>query len=322
MPRPQEVLLSVGCVDRYYFDWIEESCGPIPKHVGVELYRPRPEVLPSNVEWIVASAGSMPQVKDESVDVLFSGQNIEHLSSADLYDFLVEAHRVIKSGGKLVIDSPNRLVTHQMGWRHPEHTVEFSPSEACALVEAAGFRVDSCRGQWLCQNRDGSWLPLFAGSSADPEVLRRSVLAALDPDRSFCWWVEATATAGPINTESLRKTVDQLFERQWTARVNRSPETVGRLEGGRWVIPAGSQGTVYRVGPIPLFKGSVSIRLDCPGTCPFSVRVLREDGTTFASDDVDELIVPETMFGVWIEVFSDSPSTTDCPIGQVLVNQP
>ena len=142
MPKPKAVLLSVGCADRYYFDWVEAACGPIRKHIGVELYRPVPEELPDNVEWVAASASSMPQVKDNSVDVLFSGQNIEHLSADDLYNFLLEAHRVIKSGGKLVIDSPNRLVTQQTGWRHPEHTIEFSPSEARALVEAAGFMVN------------------------------------------------------------------------------------------------------------------------------------------------------------------------------------
>jgi hypothetical protein len=322
MPKPEAVLLSVGCADRYYFEWVEAACGPIAKHVGVELYRPMPEDLPENVEWVSASASSMPQVKDKSVDVLFSGQNIEHLAAVDLYNFLLEAHRVIRSGGKLVIDSPNRLVTHHMGWRHPEHTVEFSPSEARTLVESAGFRVDSCRGQWLCQVPDGTWLPLFAESSSDPEVLRRSVLSALDPDRSFCWWVEATAVADTIDTERIRLTVDQLFENLWTTRVNRSPTTVGRLEHGRWVIPAGSVGSVYRVGPIPLFEGTASIRLEHSDQCQFSLRVLRSDGTTFASDELDELIVPDTMFGVWIDVFSDDPTTIDHTIGQVLVSQP
>jgi SAM-dependent methyltransferase len=320
MPKPENVLLSVGPADRYYFDWLEQSCGPIPTHVGVELYRPRPEELPGNVEWVEASASSMPQVADQSVDVLFSGQNIEHLSADDLNGFLLEAHRVIKSGGRLVIDSPNRLVTHQTGWRHPEHTIELSPAEARILVESAGFRVDACRGQWLCQDSDGTWLPLSVDSNNDPEVVRRSVLAGLNPERSFCWWIEATALAGPVDAATVKRTVDQLFDELWTMRVNRSPTTVGHRENGGWVIPAGSQGSVYRVGPIPLFRGSVSIGLE-NSDGPFSVSVIASDGTTFASDQLLNLIVPETMFGVWVDVFSDSPTTIEHRIGQVTVNQ-
>lgn len=311
MPHADDVLLSVGCSDRSYFDWIERCHGEVPHHWGVELYRPRPDDLPDNVAWYVSSASHMPDIADGAVDVVFSGQNIEHLPVADLVGFLTETRRVLRPGGHLVIDSPNRLVTSPTAWRHPEHVVEFSPTEASALLELAGFDVVSCRGLWLGADPSGNPLPLLPDADDLDEFLRRSVLAATSPDRSFCWWVEACRTERPVDVDALIDHVTHLVGGLWPERVNRGafrhrPDARGPL------VPAGTDGLLYRAGPIPVFVGSARASVVGDNLAGLHVHLVDDAGTVLAEGiDAASIITGETIFGVWVEVRTPSPLSTD-----------
>ncbi len=125
MPAGARTMLSAGCSGRWYFDWIEERYGRVERHIGVEAYMPRPADLPGNVEWLPRDVSHVPEVASGSVDFVFSGQNIEHLWPDQVAGFLLESHRVLAPGGWIVIDSPNRELTHPLVWTHPEHTVEY-----------------------------------------------------------------------------------------------------------------------------------------------------------------------------------------------------
>ncbi len=308
MARADQVLLSVGCSDRYYFDWIEQGHGPVPEHWGVELYRPEPEDLPANVRWFVASASHMPDVADNSADVLFSGQNIEHLPTEDLVGFLLESRRVLRAGGHLVIDSPNRLITEPAVWRHPEHVIELSPDEAVELITLAGFDVTVCRGYWLCAEADGTVLPLLPEPPEASEFLRRAVLAAENPERSFCWWLEATASERSVDREALSDHVAGLVKRLWDDRVNRGAWSPGARSPEGFSVPAGTSGCVFRAGPFPVFPGTVTATPVGAGLDHLSVRLLADGGAVLASDlGSVHLETEETLFGVWVDVTAERP---------------
>ena len=199
MPRVTGTMLSAGCSDASYFAWIAAWYGAVDRHIGVELYLPEPDDLPAGVEWLKRSVGDMTDVEDGSVGLVFSGQNFEHLFGDDAVEFLLEAQRVLEPGGWLVMDSPNREVTSALVWTQPQHTIEFTPSEAAELVTLAGFDVAGVRGLWLCRDAaTGGILPLWAAGDADPphtEVLRRSILASHDPANSFVRGREAALGA-------------------------------------------------------------------------------------------------------------------------------
>lgn len=317
MVRADRVLLSVGCSDRSYFDWIERAHGPVAEHWGVELYRPQPSELPENVRWIVASASHMPSIADGSVDVVFSGQNFEHLSTDDLVGFLIETHRVLRPGGHLVIDSPNRLATSALHWRHPEHVVETSPSEAGALLDLAGFDVDSCRGQWLCIDEDSSVLPLMPAPEDAAEFLRRAVLATTAPERSFCWWIEASRSERTVDVDALRAHAEALIGRLWPERVTR----------GAFRAPAGTIGMVYRTGPFPCFGGSVEAQVrdgiaEVAGG-PLWSQLVDDGGTVIARGDVElSHPVDQTMFGLWLELHTSAPLGAQLPEDAVEISLP
>jgi SAM-dependent methyltransferase len=160
LPRFSGAMLSAGCAERWYFDWISARTGHHGRHIGIEFYSPQPADLPDNVEWIANTAGDMNAVADATCDVVFSGQNLEHLWPQDVIGFFLESYRVLKQGGLLIVDSPNRLITEPLVWSHPEHTVELTPEEARRLTELSGFEVIVVKGIWLCRDsRTGRMLP-------------------------------------------------------------------------------------------------------------------------------------------------------------------
>ena len=132
-------LVSIGCMGATYFDWIHENLGYPHKHIGLEYYAPRPDILPPNVVWIANTAGNMADVATGSVDLIFGGQVVEHLWADELVNFFHECCRVLKPGGRLMFDTPNERITSHAGWKHPEHTIEFRPDDARTLLDHLGF---------------------------------------------------------------------------------------------------------------------------------------------------------------------------------------
>ena len=217
MPRGDR-LVSIGRAGRWYFEWIDEWYGAPCSHVGVEFYSPEPDDLPDHVTWIANTAGDLSALADDSSDVVFSGQNIEHLWPEEVVGFLCESNRILAPGGSLVVDSPDRAATEAIGWTQPEHTVEFTAAEARELLELAGFEVTRCAGLWSCRDRSGSWLPFEASDVAD--IVERSGHVEGDPEGSFVWWLEAQLVGAP-DRAALRRRVDEIYEVAWPERLNR-----------------------------------------------------------------------------------------------------
>src|SRR5262249_31699591 len=144
LPSEAKTVLHGGASAGWYFRWFTENYpGVVERHIGVEAFLERPGDLPHNVVWLRRTLGDLGSVPEASVDMVFGGQVIEHLWAADVANFLSESHRVLRPEGILALDSPNRRVTEAIGWRHPQHTVEFSVDEIVLLIEAAGFDVDA-----------------------------------------------------------------------------------------------------------------------------------------------------------------------------------
>src|SRR4029079_12995637 len=118
---------------------------------------------------------------------------IEHLWPEEIVGFLLEARRVLRPGGALALDSPNRRVTTALGWEHPEHTVEFRPDEIVELLELAGVQEISIRGVWLCFDRDQQrFLSLEGDAPGDDDWTAADRVSSAEerPDDSFVWWAE------------------------------------------------------------------------------------------------------------------------------------
>ncbi|MHB1504542.1 MAG: methyltransferase domain-containing protein [Acidimicrobiales bacterium] len=83
-----------------------------------------------------------------TVDLVYSGQSIEHVTPADANAVLGEVRRVLRPGGYLALDTPNSAVCRlqQEDFIDPDHEFEYSLSELTAKVSEAGFEVCDTRG--------------------------------------------------------------------------------------------------------------------------------------------------------------------------------
>jgi len=85
---------------------------------------------------------------DSSVDLVYSGQSIEHVTEPDAAVVLSEAFRVLRPGGHLALDTPNARVCRlqQAGFIDPDHKYEYRLDELQNKIAAAGFEILSERG--------------------------------------------------------------------------------------------------------------------------------------------------------------------------------
>jgi SAM-dependent methyltransferase len=80
---------------------------------------------------------------DNSVDLVYSGQSIEHVTTQAAESVLSEVGRVLRPGGYLGLDTPNARVTRlqQDEFIDPDHEYEYTDAELRTKLGAAGFDV-------------------------------------------------------------------------------------------------------------------------------------------------------------------------------------
>jgi FkbM family methyltransferase len=325
MPPGAQHLLSAGCAGNWYFDWIEETYGRVPEHLGIEFYMPKPEALPDNVTWIANTASDMSAVSSASCDLVFSGQNLEHLWPEEVSGFLLESARVLKQGGHLVVDSPNRLLTAPLNWSHPEHTIELTLAEITALMRLAGFEITASYGIWLCRDaRTGAVLP-FDPNQPTPgwSITERLIVARDRPEDSFIWWVEGARSERAPDAAATHAMMDDLFRKYWPERVQRLVVAAGhgsrQSADGEWIESAAGQGGVTIYGPyMPLRAGRYRVTWQiqpAPGaSSPVAVCdvVAGPDATVVARHEVQpgesrialEFDLPDITFGLQFRTVS------------------
>lgn len=335
MPAGAQVLVSAGCSGRWYFDWINDHYGRVSRHYGVEAYSPQPAELPDNAVWLPETLDAMGSIPDGSADLVFAGQTVEHLWPAQLAGFLLEARRVLRPGGWLVMDSPNRLITQMTRWYQPQHTAELRVDEISRLTTLAGFDVERIKGLWLCYDRDRHALHGFEPTDYTTLDLthERRALDALDrPEDSFIWWLEASPSTRPPRPKAeLEAEIRAIYQEAFDAATIRWWNAIGRVTGhGRnRLVSAGAGEAGYLLyGPyVPLQPGtyrvSFFVGLSEPGglgaRSAVLIDVTCDQGTrTLASRQLATWRLPhgrlrrfdltfsskETLFGVEFRVFA------------------
>ncbi len=94
------------------------------------------------------SMADLSAYPDNSIDLVYSGQSIEHVPLDVADTVLAEVHRVLKPGGFLGIDTPNARVTRlqQDEFIDPDHEHEYTDAELRQKLTGAGFEVVDAKG--------------------------------------------------------------------------------------------------------------------------------------------------------------------------------
>lgn len=250
-----QTVLSGGCAGGGYFDWFAQRYPGHPsRHIGVEARSPRPDDLPAGVEWLARTLGDLGPVQGGSVDLVFAGQTIERIWPEEIAGFLCEAHRVLRSDGRLVLDGPNRIVTEAAGSVRPEHTLELSVAEARELLALAGFTEIEVRGLWLCYDRETHEALPWDRLDADRGLRERRIEEAAErPEDAIAWWIEARRGTGAPRGAELSERVNALGDRFRALTLSRLRTVIGRPgrseRGEPMVVADGGTSGVLLDGP-------------------------------------------------------------------------
>jgi SAM-dependent methyltransferase len=87
---------------------------------------------------------------DGTVDVVFASNLFEHLPSKDLLlTTLAEVHRVLRSGGRLLVLMPNIRFAYREYWDFLDHHLPLSDRSIVEALQLTGFAVREVRPRFL-----------------------------------------------------------------------------------------------------------------------------------------------------------------------------
>jgi len=101
------------------------------------------------VEYVYGSMADLSGFQEESFDLIWSGESIEHVNVEDCQKVLKQVHRLLKKEGKFALDTPNRRVTklqHPNAYIHPEHKIEYYYEDFLNLLKQNDFEIVAAKG--------------------------------------------------------------------------------------------------------------------------------------------------------------------------------
>lgn len=135
------IVLDVACGNGYGSSLIAQRAKNV---IGVDIselaIEKAQQAYQDNAEFRVGSATKIP-VDDSSVDIIVSIATIEHIPND--FEFVREAHRVLKPGGKCIVYTPQNRFGRIPTW--PWHEREYSIEELKSLFQKE-FNVDAIWG--------------------------------------------------------------------------------------------------------------------------------------------------------------------------------
>jgi SAM-dependent methyltransferase len=126
-PHAHGVLLDVGCGDKPFARWFD---GHVTSYLGTDLHSSR--YLGAERPEVFARAEHLP-LRDGSVDTVLGLSMLDHFPEPG--PLLVEAHRVLRPGGILILEFPQMVPLHD----EPHDYLRYTRCGAEWHLERSGF---------------------------------------------------------------------------------------------------------------------------------------------------------------------------------------
>lgn len=106
--------------------------------------------LPSDVTFFNRPATDLSVLGDESVDVVFTSNFLEHLATKeDCGRVFEEVRRVLRPGGRFILLGPNIRFAYREYWDYFDHRLPLSDRSLAEGLTATGFRLEKVIPQFL-----------------------------------------------------------------------------------------------------------------------------------------------------------------------------
>ena len=108
---------------------------------AVDVFTHFPDYAAPGVTTHVSTATDMSFFGDDSFDVVFASNLVEHLTRPDLVSFLAEVRRVLRLGGLLILMQPNFKYCSTTYFDDYTHIQIFTDASLYDFLEAFGFKI-------------------------------------------------------------------------------------------------------------------------------------------------------------------------------------
>lgn len=182
-PRPETIYIVDLPDDRRMLGTGEPESG---QHGSVVRHRR------VTIRYLYQSMAEPLPLEGGTVDLVFSGESIEHISEAEADLVCCEAWRLLRPGGHFCLDTPNGALTRVQSPEaliHPEHKREYRPSELRTKLEAVGFQIVEAGA--ICPMPES----LRTGKFSYEEMVHRRGLSE-NPDEGYLFYLNARRPPG------------------------------------------------------------------------------------------------------------------------------
>jgi SAM-dependent methyltransferase len=107
---------------------------------ALDVNRDAIKYLASDVTYLEASSTAIP-LDDGSVTKVFVSNFFEHLTRDEIADTIVELHRVLKAGGRVLVLQPNIRFASKNYWMFFDHITPVDDRALEEVFTALGFRL-------------------------------------------------------------------------------------------------------------------------------------------------------------------------------------
>jgi SAM-dependent methyltransferase len=108
------------------------------------------------IKYLYSSMADMSAIPSKSVDMVFSGESVEHVTRSDLELVFKEVNRILKPDGYFIFDTPNRAITEVQlrdskdEFINPDHKYEYKHHELVEMLGRHNFKILEAKGLSWC----------------------------------------------------------------------------------------------------------------------------------------------------------------------------
>ena len=135
--RPEDTVVDLGAG---FCEFI--NAARAKRRIAVDLNPDTARFAAREVEVQAASASDLHFLGNDTVDVVFSSNFLEHLSNKEeVAKAIRESLRVLRPGGTLMLMGPNVRLIPGVYWDFFDHHVPLSDRSLCELLALTGFKI-------------------------------------------------------------------------------------------------------------------------------------------------------------------------------------